>query len=489
VTEVNSWYSELESRPSKEAAIIVEAFAGRQIEIGGIPDPADRVDPRYADQDYDVERNGIAYMYAKGHLLTREQYLGGDERQQEEGKEEVPSVQRPNRPRGVLDILRQYRVTDVEVRRIVRDIVLLTWNPNRNEETPESSQASGVNDDLTSEGNGENSESDRATPKGRPPDVPFLLDRIDAELGVGIATPDQVLTAAQQLAPCSATEPQPVYPPAGPYPPICPDGGAKVRIFVADTGLVPGAATTFPWLAGVQGDPDPGNTGNGVILPYGGHGTFVAGVLRCLAPQARVHVEKIFDTGGSALESEVVTRLDAAFGFGFEILHLTASGMTRKNIPPVALEVWLDWLLTYEGAICVAPAGNYYTRRPSWPGAFPNVIAVGALDADWDSKADFSDYGGWVDVYAPGQNLVNAFGSGTYTYQIPPNAGTVGTFYGLAQWSGTSFSAPIVTGMIAARMARLGESAAAAATALLAEARTQAIPCVGPVLLPRCGGE
>ena len=195
-----------------------------------------------------------------------------------------------------------------------------------------------------------------------------LLRLIDDELGEGIATPDHVLTAAT-LRSLSATEPE-LYRRRAPTRGLPGNGGARVRIFQADTGLVADAAQTFPWLAGVQGDPDPREP-NGTILPYGGHGTFVAGVLRCMAPDAQVHVANIFDIAGSARESDVAMRLKAAFGFGFEIIHITASCLTRKNIPPLALEAFLELLRPYKGAVCVAEAGNNYTRRPAWPGAFP----------------------------------------------------------------------------------------------------------------------
>jgi hypothetical protein len=138
--------------------------------------------------------------------------------------------------------------------------------------------------------------------------------------------------------------------------------------------------------------------------------------------------------------------------------------------------------------VLVAAAGNdglgpdhawFYPARFTEDKEFDGlVVAVGALRQDREGRACFTNYGDWVSVYEDGEKLVNAFIEGTFEYREPfqwtpprcvyhqpplyqgctcviaPLKDTVGVFHGMAVWSGTSFSTPIVVGRIARRMSR-----------------------------------
>jgi subtilisin family serine protease len=108
---------------------------------------------------------------------------------------------------------------------------------------------------------------------------------------------------------------------------------------------------------------------------------------------------------------------------------------------------------------------------------------VGSLDPD-GRVSDYSNFGSWVDVFALGRDAVNAFPSGVFTCNEPPDTGTVRHFDGVAQWSGTSFSTPLVAGIVAARMSHTGETARQAADVLLARARAARQPGEVAVLTP-----
>lgn len=311
------------------------------------------------------------------------------------------------------------------------------------------------------------------------------LDEIDARFGLGIATPSHILSITPVWA-CPATEPEEVPFPALPEPGVCDGGGGGVFLYITDTGLLKDA-DDHPWLAGVTGSQDPPPGAPGTTIPgYTGHGTFVAGVARCMAPLSHVRVTRDFDAAGALSEHELVTRLTEALGLGPDIINLSAGGTTRKDLPLLSFSAFWDLYRHYKGVVLVASAGNNSSRRPFWPAAFPQVVGVGAVATGGRSRAYFSDFGPWVDVYAPGEGLVNAYATGTYVCREPPHRGDSRHFHGMARWSGTSFAAPLVSGLIAARISATGENGRQAASALLAQARAQRVPGVGPVLWP-CG--
>jgi Subtilase family len=454
VTGQGSWGRDMEPRIFQEVDHIVAAFADKGVPIEVAP-----------------EGRGLGYLYAEGQLLVLERYL-----------------------EGVLASLRRQGVT-IRPGKTSRD------DEPRPGDRPQDGEPAQVYEPPADE-------FPRVLPGlvlvhiyGK--SVPEVLEVIDRDLGEGCASPNHVLTVADETSPCAATDPQEVYEGTEPYPGICQcNSGAGVRVYIADTGLIPDpgsqqnagtglivdSGSRHPWLTGVRGQQDPlsPDLQGGQLKPYAGHGTFVAGVMRCIAPAADIYVGDVFCTGGSALESDFVMDLQKALHRGTDIFHLSCASTTRKNLQLLSFWTWLKQLRRYKGIVCVAPAGNSGNPRSHWPAASPEVAAVGALAADWRSRASFSNYGGWVDAYAPGRNLVNAYAFGEFAVGMVPYQGEHRRFHGMAQWSGTSFSSPIVTGLIADRMWRTGENGIESAAAVLRGARRHALPGVGAIVLP-CG--
>jgi hypothetical protein len=296
-------------------------------------------------------------------------------------------------------------------------------------------------------------------------------------------TPDTVRTcpATEPEVPCcSATEE-----PCPPCPPAAPDGGADVVIGICDSGLLADNGSA-PWLAGVTGELDPLGprlpSGRDAIPSYCGHGTFAAGVARCQAPQSTVYVSSDFVMCGGEREWVIVQKLQelAARKPAPQVVNLSAGTYSRKDWPLLSFSAYQAGGITLTCA-----AGNDATDRPFYPAAFKWAVGVGALGADKRNRAWFSNYGDWVNVYTLGEGLVNAFATGEYTYQEPPKRPATQVFGGRARWSGTSFAAPLVAGLVAAQISQTGASATAATQALLSQAAAHAIPGLGPVLLPR----
>jgi subtilisin family serine protease len=178
-------------------------------------------------------------------------------------------------------------------------------------------------------------------------------------------------------------------------------------------------------------------------------------------------------------------RLELALEETPDIISMSAGTTTRIGGPLLALQnFWEGRLSKVKGTVLVAAAGNDGNRGPFYPAAFPWCVSVGALDED-GTRAEYTNFGSWVDVYARGTQVVNAYPRGWYRYREAPFAGQWTNFLvGMASWDGTSFATPLVSGLIAARMTWSGESAQQAADSLLKLALQRARPGVGAVLEP-----
>jgi len=162
-----------------------------------------------------------------------------------------------------------------------------------------------------------------------------------------------------------------------------------------------------------------------------GHGALVAGLIASRAPQAGLVVGPVMDGNGMVEEFLVIQALDRPELRACPVLNIAFAGYTEDDRPPPALSTVLDRYRERDGVV-VAAAGNGGGSRVRWPGALPEVITVGALDAS-GAPWSYSDHGPWVNVWAPGVDVVSTYLDA-----------------GWAEWSGTSAAAAQVSGAIAA---------------------------------------
>jgi hypothetical protein len=239
-------------------------------------------------------------------------------------------------------------------------------------------------------------------------------------------------------------------------------------IAVLDTGYdtaVPALHAGLGWRvdypAGESEDP---LTPNGYLAQEGGHGTFINGVIMRLAPQVRIRQVRVLNPAGVTDDACLAKAIPQA---NAPVINLSLGGYTQDDTPPVASGLALARL--DPTVAVVAAAGNNASSEPFWPAAFNSVVAVGALDTanGQQALAGFSNYGQWVDVYAPGVNVRSTYLEATWKLPTDPTGWFID---GWAFWDGTSFAAPQVAAAIADTARQTGVTARQAALAVLAAA-------------------
>ena len=210
-------------------------------------------------------------------------------------------------------------------------------------------------------------------------------------------------------------------------------GNHSVKVAVIDTGIDYthpdlvnnyNASLGFDW---VNYDSNP--------MDDNGHGTHVAGTIAAainnnegIAGVANVTIfaEKILDSTGSGFSSDAANGITDAVDSGANILSNSWSSTSTSTTVESAVQYALSHNVTV-----IAAAGNDATTTKHYPAAYNGVIAVGSTDQT-KNLSYFSSYGDWVDVVAPGSDIISTYLGGGY-----------------ATLSGTSMATPHVSGVAA----------------------------------------
>jgi hypothetical protein len=244
----------------------------------------------------------------------------------------------------------------------------------------------------------------------------------------------------------------------GSHPWLSTDGPDPFVVDAASRGWV----TTVPEETSGISDPL-----SGELDSHAGHGTFIAGIARQLAPDCQVLMMRAMHSDGVVYESTLTQALDWIIGevqsndanrfvdvvcmsFGYYEEDADDSAYTSQ------VHARLDVLLA-AGVQVVASAGNDATDKLTYPAALASdgtaqdhVISVGALNPN-GSRAMYSNQAGWITTWDIGTRVVSTMPPFTGSHNprrsimmgdperadIDPDDFTSG----FAQWSGTSFAA------------------------------------------------
>jgi parallel beta-helix repeat protein len=207
-------------------------------------------------------------------------------------------------------------------------------------------------------------------------------------------------------------------------------GDPSVLVAVIDTGIDwdhPDLAANYVALGydWVNNDPDP--------MDDHGHGTHCAGVIAAIinnnigiAGLAQVHImaEKGLDGLGGGRSDELANAIVHAVDQGADILSCSWGSYAKSTVVHEALKYAHE-----HDVLVIGAAGNDATSAKHYPAAYDEVVAVTATDES-DNTAEFSNFGDWGEVAAPGVHIYSTVWDDSYAYM-----------------SGTSMSAPHVSGV------------------------------------------
>ena len=216
--------------------------------------------------------------------------------------------------------------------------------------------------------------------------------------------------------------------------------GKNVKIAVIDTGCDLTHKDLQDNIIGGRNFTSEDNGNVDIYQDYNGHGTHVCGTIAAsknnngvigVAPDAKLIILKALDKNGSGTLKGIVDAINYAVSLKVDIISISVG--TPSNTPELHNAI-INAI--NKNILVVCAAGNEGDDNPatdeySYPGAYNEVISVGAIDFK-KSAARFTDSNKEVDVVAPGVNIVSTYLNGSYAFL-----------------SGTSMATPHITGALA----------------------------------------
>jgi subtilisin family serine protease len=198
---------------------------------------------------------------------------------------------------------------------------------------------------------------------------------------------------------------------------------------------------------------------------HDGHGTFVSGQIAAtwnngagiagINPHARIMVLRALNTFGHTRASYVARAIVYAADNGARVINLSVGGPGLTEVEREAVRY-----ATQKGVLIIVAAGNDGQPVEGFGlASLAQVITVGAAGRD-DLRAPFSNYGSAIDLLAPGVDILSLRARRTDTLRdIPgadyqPGQAYVGEDRRYYRAAGTSFAAPIVTGIASLLLSR-----------------------------------
>lgn len=212
-----------------------------------------------------------------------------------------------------------------------------------------------------------------------------------------------------------------------------------------------------------------------------GHGTHVAGTIAQttnnaygvagIAPRAAIMPIRVLDASGRGSTADIAESIRWAADNGADVINMSLGGPLPSRIMQDAVAY-----AHRKGVTVIAAAGNSGWSMPSFPAAYPNVVAVAATQFDRDTTF-YSNYGRYIDIAAPGGNTQldqNGDGRPDGVMQETLTRGDPGE-HEFALYMGTSMASPHVAG-VAALLHQQGVTHPDRVEEMLRETSTQDVP-------------